>query len=268
MIATGSVIGTALAGVVVADVYRRLTADGGPSGPLTVVASAPVDCPNGSYVVPAALLDDLPPPSELDSAWVRDHGGFDDNPMYELTAQGTATDAVVLQRLRVVDVVRADAPPEPVRITTCFGAGDLTPRRFEVDLDAPAPQVRSLAGDRDIPEDGAEPAVGLPYTVSSTEPEVFWVTVANSGCYCRFTLELDWTSGGAPGSCRSRSPTALSRSPRSDRTSRRATTTRPTASSSRATHRDAGIRRRPSAPPRRTGSPSARSWPASTPRAT
>ena len=130
---------------------------------------------------------------------MRDHDGFDDNPTYQLTVQGTGADAVVLQSLRVVDVVRADAPADAVRITTCFGAGDLTPRRFEVDLDAPVAEVRSLAGDRDIPEDRAEPAVEFPYTVSITDPEVFWVSVGNADCYCRFTLELDWTSGGRAG---------------------------------------------------------------------
>jgi hypothetical protein len=198
-IAVGSVVGTALAGVVVADVYRRLTDDDGPSSPLSVVAGVPTGCPNGSYVLPAATLDSLPPQAELDSAWVREHGGFDDHAMYALTVQGTADDSVVLHRLRVEEVLPKDAPPEPVRVTTCFGAGDLDPRRFEVDLDAVPPEVHSLPGDLDIPEDRADPPVELPYTVSRTDPEVFWVTVANSACYCTFTLELDWTSGGRAG---------------------------------------------------------------------
>ena len=52
--------GTALVGVVVADVYRRLT-DDSPDHALTAVADAPTDCPGGSYVVPAAPDGDPPP---------------------------------------------------------------------------------------------------------------------------------------------------------------------------------------------------------------
>ena len=40
----------------------------------------------------------------------------------------------------------------------------------------------------------------FPYSVDAGDPEVFWVTVANSGArYCSFALELSWNSGGEPG---------------------------------------------------------------------
>ena len=67
LIATGSVAGTAFVGLVIADVYGRLT-DDAPDRPLTAVAEAATACPGGSFVVPAALLEDLPPSTALDSA--------------------------------------------------------------------------------------------------------------------------------------------------------------------------------------------------------
>lgn len=187
--------GTAFVGLIVADVYGRLT-DDTPDRPLTAVAEAATDCPGGSFVVPAALLEDLPPSTALDSAWVREHGGFDDSPVYLLTVQGTSSTAVVLQGLRVVDVERRVAPEAPVGLSRCFGGGDVYPRRFEVDLDAPQPVVVPVGGDLDIPGDGADPAVTFPYSVDAGDPEVFWVTVANRACYCSFALELFWNSGG------------------------------------------------------------------------
>ena len=183
------------------DVYGRLT-DDTPDRPLTVVAEAPPFCPGGSFVVPASLIDELPASSALDSRWVREHGGFDDSPDYLLTVQGTGATAAVLHSLRVVDVERGAEPTEPIALTRCLGGGDVEPRRFEVDLDAPQPTVNALAGDLDIPGDGGDPAVTFPYSVDAGDPEVFWVTVANSDCYCSFALELAWTSGGDRGTTR------------------------------------------------------------------
>ena len=53
-----------------------------------------------------------------------------------------------------------------------------------------------IGGDLDIPGDGGDPAVAFPYSVADGDPEVFWVTVANTDCYCSFSLELSWNSGG------------------------------------------------------------------------
>lgn len=197
----GTAAGTALVGVVVTDVYGRIT-DGEPAEPLSVVASAVADCPGGRYLLPNGVHEQLPTWQQLDSAWVREHGGFDDDPTYLLTIQGTSDRVVVLQALRVVDLERVDPSAQLVGVSKCFGGGDLVPRRFHVDLDASPVSVTGLEGDVDIPGEGGDPAPEFPFTVSVADPEVFEVTIENSHCFCTFELELAWTSGGVNGSTR------------------------------------------------------------------
>ena len=90
--------------------------------------------------------------------------------------------------------------PEPfVIVHKCHGGGDLFPRLFDVNFTNDGATIEAHTGDVDEPGDGLDPAIGFPYTVSSTDPEVFSVTTSGY-CYCTWQMELDWVSGGESGS--------------------------------------------------------------------
>ncbi|MFE7131358.1 hypothetical protein ACFVIM_10895 [Streptomyces sp. NPDC057638] len=77
---------------------------------------------------------------------------------------------------------------------SCGGA--MTPRRFDLDLDAARPAVRPVPGS----DAGAViPAVSFPYRVSVRDPEVFLVTARTVDCDCDWYLELEWSGGDRSG---------------------------------------------------------------------
>ncbi|MFJ6657035.1 helix-turn-helix domain-containing protein [Streptomyces sp. NPDC091377] len=153
------------------------------------------------YVIDRPPARVPPPPAAQDArGWATAQGavhGRDTN--VRITVQGRSATTVVLEALRVRVVGRA----APVRGNSyamdqgCGGA--ITPRYFDVDLDIDRPIARAMPGD-DV---GTElPAVRMPYTVSSTDPEVLLVTGRTAGCACDWYLELDWSSQGRGGTVR------------------------------------------------------------------
>lgn len=120
-------------------------------------------------------------------------------PNVEVTVQGRASDAVVLQALHVRVMGRRTPLAWSSFAMENGCGGSLSPRAFSVNLDASRPQAH--------PTDGNDagkpiPAVRFPYRVSVTDPEVLLVNARTSGCDCRWYLELDWTSGGRSGTVR------------------------------------------------------------------
>lgn len=93
-VAVGTIAGTALVGLDVTDVYGRLTDDR--PEPLTVGAEGATDCPGGAYVLPSSVMEELPPWDEVDSDWARDNGGFDDDPTFYITIQGSSSESVIM----------------------------------------------------------------------------------------------------------------------------------------------------------------------------
>ncbi len=201
-LALGTMIVAAVVATVVPIAYRSITDRLDDSPPLTaVVEVADEDCPGGEFVLPPGFdVADLPAWEDLDSAWAHARGGADSSRnIISITLQGASDDAVVLQGLRVIDLSREPAPASSVVVDKCNGGGDLYPRRFDVDLDSSPVQLVAQTGDVGIPGDGADPAIDFPYTISRTEPEVFWVTPETTSCVCSWRLALDWTSGGRSG---------------------------------------------------------------------
>ncbi|MBB4781385.1 helix-turn-helix domain-containing protein [Streptomyces rapamycinicus] len=142
-----------------------------------------------------------PPPTEQDApTWAAAHdavhGGTTN---VEVTVQGRASSAVVLQALHV-RVVGRRTPLAWSSFAMDNGCGgSLTPRAFSVNLDAARPLARPTDGN-----DAGEPipAVHFPYRVSASDPEVLLVNARTAGCDCSWYLELDWSSGGRSGTVR------------------------------------------------------------------
>lgn len=142
-----------------------------------------------------------PPPTEQDAeGWASSLGAVHGRDTYvRITVQGKTSSAVVLEALRVRVVGRSAPVERNVFFMDNGCGGSLTPRSFDVNLDASRPVAAPRSG-----HDGenAIPAVRFPYRVSVSDPEVLLVTGRTVSCDCRWYLELEWSSGGRTGAVR------------------------------------------------------------------
>ncbi|MFH9685415.1 helix-turn-helix domain-containing protein [Streptomyces sp. NPDC017413] len=154
-----------------------------------------------SYLVDRAPAAVPPPPVEADAAsWAGALGAVHAGEAgVRITLQGMDERAVVLLSLRIRVVERRSPAEGRVYRMSSGCGGALTPRMFDVDLDAPGPVARPVAGnDSGVPIE----AVAFPYSVSVTDPEVLLVTGRTVGCDCDWFAELTWSSGGRSGTVR------------------------------------------------------------------
>ncbi|WP_327734904.1 helix-turn-helix domain-containing protein [Streptomyces nojiriensis] len=142
-----------------------------------------------------------PPPVEADApAWAAAqravHAGTQ---IVEVTLHGTGEGAVVLEDLEVRVAARRKPPAWNVYQMSQGCGGGLTPAAFAVNLDAPRPLARPVAGN-----DGAStlPAPAFPLRVSAAEPAVLRVEAATTGCDCDWFLDLRWTGPSGSGTLR------------------------------------------------------------------
>ena len=170
--------------------------EAGDATPPTVVAE-PYDWPSpceAHYLVNQEPAQVPPPPGEDDArGWVTALGGVAAGQQWvTLTVQGTGEDTIVLEGLNV-RVVEKDAPLawNDYQMGTDACGGPVETRHFGVDLDAGQPQVTPEGGQRDFP-----------YSVSETDPEVYYLTVGTEEYDVSWYLELEWSSGGQSGTVR------------------------------------------------------------------
>ncbi|MFE5806136.1 helix-turn-helix domain-containing protein [Streptomyces sp. NPDC056491] len=142
-----------------------------------------------------------PPPVEADApAWASAqravHAG---SQIVEVTVHGTGAGAVVLEALEVRVAARRKPPAWNVYQMSQGCGGGLTPAVFAVNLDAPRPLARPVAGN-----DGGNrlPAPAFPLRVSASEPVVLRVEATTSGCDCDWFLDLRWTGPAGSGTLR------------------------------------------------------------------
>ncbi|MFJ3881681.1 hypothetical protein ACIPW5_30065 [Streptomyces sp. NPDC090077] len=141
------------------------------------------------------------PPVEADApAWARAqravHAGTQ---TVEVTLHGTGDQAVVLQGLEVRVAGRRTPPAWNVYQMSPGCGGGLTPAGFAVNLDAPRPLARPVAGN----DSGTRlPAPAFPLRVSAADPVVLRVTAAATGCDCDWYLELRWSGPAGSGTLR------------------------------------------------------------------
>ncbi|WP_406117088.1 helix-turn-helix domain-containing protein [Streptomyces virginiae] len=142
-----------------------------------------------------------PPPVEADApAWASAQGAVHaGSQIVEVTLHGTGEGAVVLEDLEVRVAARRKPPAWNVYQMSQGCGGGLTPAAFAVDLDAPRPLARPVAGN-----DGGDPlpAPAFPLRVSASEPVVLRVEAATTGCDCDWSLDLRWTGPSGSGTLR------------------------------------------------------------------
>ncbi|MFJ8504223.1 helix-turn-helix domain-containing protein [Streptomyces avermitilis] len=153
------------------------------------------------YVIDKPPAQVPPPPVEQDAgAWAATQGAVHGrHTMVQISVQGRSSTAVVLESLRVRIVSRGNPAAGSAYAMGQGCGGDLTPRRFTVNLDANRPITR--------PKDGADidhtiPAVHFPYRVSAEDPEVLLVDATTQTYDARWYLELNWSSQGRTGTIR------------------------------------------------------------------
>ncbi|WP_405446842.1 helix-turn-helix domain-containing protein [Streptomyces erythrochromogenes] len=142
-----------------------------------------------------------PPPVEADApAWASAqravHAG---NQIVEVTLHGTGGGAVVLEGLEVRVAARRTPPAWNVYEMSQGCGGGLTPAVFAVNLDAPRPLARPVAGND---AGNRLPAPSFPMRVSAAEPVVLRVAAATTGCDCDWSLDLRWSSPVGSGTLR------------------------------------------------------------------
>ena len=148
------------------------------------------------YLIRQGPGEVFPPPVEQDApAWVSRHGAVSAGEQYlELTVQGTGAETVVVDSLTVRTVARRSplAWNDYAMGYPGVGCGGGVPTRaFSVALDAARPALVPEAGHRDFP-----------FTVSESDPEVYYVTADASAYDVSWYLELSWSSGSRRGTLR------------------------------------------------------------------
>lgn len=173
---------------------------GSPSGDGNARGDAPTGMPLTTRTRPYAYEDpctqhflvDRPPnavpqpPFEQDApGWVADLGAVASGGQFiEVTVQGTGSETVVLQGLHV-RVQSTAAPLAWNDYRTGVGCGgNVSTKRFGVDLDDGEPVAQPVSGQRDFP-----------YKVSESDPEVFYVKASAEAHDVRWYLEVEWSSG-------------------------------------------------------------------------
>lgn len=134
-----------------------------------------------------------PPPLEQDApAWVSSEGAVASGKQFlTLTVQGAGEETVVVRSLKVrmTDKRSPLAWNDYAMGYPGVGCGAGVPTRsFTIALDAARPDVKPKAGSRNFP-----------YSVSQSDPEVYYITADASAYYVSWYLELEWTAGSRSG---------------------------------------------------------------------
>ncbi|WP_229834404.1 helix-turn-helix domain-containing protein [Streptomyces xantholiticus] len=171
--------------------------------PLRVgISSYNWDSPCGQYYLLDRKPDGVPPPPAPQDhrSWARALGGIDAGRMHlQLTATGRTQDSVVISAVHVRTVARGAALARPAYSMGEGCGSGVTPRTFDIDLDAGRPVAKPVAGtDGDL----TVPAKDFPYKVASNDPQVLNFDVHTEGHDVSWYLEVAWSSGDRSGTVR------------------------------------------------------------------
>ncbi|WP_264934406.1 helix-turn-helix transcriptional regulator [Streptomyces sp. A012304] len=134
-----------------------------------------------------------PPPVERGApAWVARHGAVSSGKqLVEVTVQGTGDETVVVDDLAVRTVAKRTPLPwnDFAMAYPGVGCGAGLPKRFfTVALDAARPALLPEAGHGDFP-----------FSVSESDPEIYYISADASAYDVSWELELSWSSGSRHG---------------------------------------------------------------------
>lgn len=178
-------------------------APAGPPAPLSAgISSYNWAAPCGQYYVLDQDPEHVPPPPAPQDTrgWARALDGIDGGHMQlQLTVTGGTQESVLITDLHVRVVERGE-PLDRTAYSMGDGCGSgVTPQTFDVDLDAPRPYLKPVAG-----QDGDRvvPAKDFPYKVATGDPQVLNLDVHTEQHAATWYLELDWSSGARHGTVR------------------------------------------------------------------
>ncbi|MFJ5920434.1 XRE family transcriptional regulator [Streptomyces ardesiacus] len=171
---------------------RKAPADGPPLTVSTTPYYWDLPCDHAFLVDRSPKNVPEPPPLQGAVGWAVPLKAVSANrQMAVLTVQGTGPETVVLNDLHV-RVVSSGQPLDWNQYVMGNGCGgQVDTKAFDVSLDLGTPLATPIGGQRDFP-----------YSVSESDPEVFYVNAHTSGHDVSWYLELEWTSGGRHGTTR------------------------------------------------------------------
>ncbi|MEU5525054.1 helix-turn-helix transcriptional regulator [Streptomyces sp. NPDC047860] len=145
------------------------------------------------YLVNRPASEVKPPPLQPDAtAWISSFGAVSSGEQYvQLTVQGTSDRTVVVEGLSVRVAGKRSPLPWNDFVMGYPGVGcggNVPTRSFTVALDAARPAVTPEAGHRNFP-----------FSVSESDPEVYYITADASAYDVSWYLELKWSSGNRSG---------------------------------------------------------------------
>ncbi|MFE4054480.1 helix-turn-helix domain-containing protein [Streptomyces sp. YIM B13518] len=167
----------------------------GDAAPLTVQANPyawQAPCAH-RYLINRPASEVKPPPQEPGAAaWASAFGAVSSGEQYvQLTVQGTGDETVVVQGLTVRVAGKRSPLPWNDFVMGYPGVGcggNVPTRSFTVALDAARPVVTPASGQRNFP-----------FSVSESDPEVYYVTAGTAAYDVSWYLELRWSSGSRSG---------------------------------------------------------------------
>lgn len=170
--------------------------------PITVAAQGSANSCGLGWIIPAEPQSLKPAPTAGGdvSSWANGlHGVPADGMSVRLTVDSPGHQKVTLHDIRIVPV-RKSAPVTGTHAAFACG-GEGAYRYMSVDLDRSPPkrtfEVAEESSDS-VPPHELKP-IALPYEVSATDPENFWIFARASRFDVQWVIEIDWAFQGRTG---------------------------------------------------------------------
>jgi hypothetical protein len=164
---------------------------------------------NGGTFLPRGSMGEIlraGPPSDWSEIEAQPGSAAAGRDPIEVSIQGESTRTVTLTGI-AFDVTRRPRPGGATFGGPC--GGPVVGRALEVDLDStPARVVESSAepngmlGSQTVDGRPLVRPIRFPWTVSVTDPLLLYVIATTKSCYCTWSAEIPWVSGGKRGTIR------------------------------------------------------------------
>lgn len=146
-----------------------------------------------------------PAPSNWHAFQYQPGAAFSERDVVQVSIQGESARIVTLTGIRF-SVKRRERPDGATFSAPC--GGGINGRGLRVDVEANPPQIlASSESEEGSVESGGMPGsdtppIEFPWTVSLTDPLLLYVVATADSCYCTWTAEIPWVSGGEKGTIR------------------------------------------------------------------